>query len=74
METEQNTEKRTKNTRYINVKKIKELAKEHGKRTSAEFIALLDSYVHNAVARACSVHDGGAKTLSEIVLATVLKG
>lgn len=66
MESEQSTkEKRIKNPRIINVKKVKELVRSTcGKRTSLEFIAALDKHVQDLITKAASVHDGSAKTLN----------
>lgn len=55
------------NTTLIKSSAVKKLIKEHGKRTSKEFLAALDSYVRNAVIRAASEHNGGKKTVDASV-------
>jgi hypothetical protein len=50
-------------TKYIKASAIKKLAKEKGKRVSAEFLLSLDEYINHKIATACDEHNGGKKTL-----------
>jgi hypothetical protein len=49
----------------LQVSKVKAIVKKtSGKRTSREFIELLDNMVVIAIEKLAGIHDGGAKTLS----------
>lgn len=52
-------------TKLINIKasSVRKLAKQNGKRVSAEFLAALDRYIEQKVVLACAEHNGGKKTL-----------
>lgn len=53
---------------FINVSAVKKLVKANGKRSGDDFITALDARVRAQIEKACSVHNGGAKTLTEAVL------
>ena len=53
----------TSKTNYIKASSIRKIAKQHGKRVSADFIQALDRYVENKVILASQEHNGGKKTL-----------
>lgn len=52
---------------YIKAHKVKALIKSNGRRTSPEFLLLLDQKVEALVNKACQVHNGGKKTLDATV-------
>lgn len=64
--------KRTRICTLVNVHRVKQIAKDHGKRISPEALAMLAGHVEDRVKAACAVHDGGSKTVSATVMATVL--
>ena len=49
----------------IRASAIRRLAKQNGKRVSADFLAALDRYVEQRVTLACAEHNGGKKTLDQ---------
>lgn len=52
-------------TKLTNIKSssVRKLAKQNGKRVSADFLSALDRYVEQKVILACAEHNGGKKTL-----------
>lgn len=48
---------------YINVKHIKELAKQYDRRVGKEFLALFDTFVEQKIRSCCETHNGSKKTL-----------
>lgn len=51
----------------LNHKAIKELAKENGKRVSADFFACLERFVEKKIVKACNIWNGQKKTLDASV-------
>lgn len=62
----------TTKTVYIKTSAIKKLAKTHGKRVSADFLAVLDQLVENKVIIATKEHNGGKKTMDSAVAGFVI--
>ena len=57
--------------KYIKPATIRKLVKDHGKRTSADFLNALDRYIHDKVIQAVETHNGGKRTLDSGVAAYV---
>ena len=57
--------------KFIVVSAVKKLVKEGGRRTSAEFITLLDNYVEDKLNEAIKLHNGNKKTLDATVAGLV---
>ena len=58
--------------KYIKPAAIKLLAKGEGKRISTAALYMLDEKVGRLVNKACSVHNGGKKTIDETVMTHIL--
>ena len=58
--------------KYIKTAAIKLLAKGEGKRISLAALYMLDEKVGRLVNKACSVHNGGKKTIDETVMTHIL--
>lgn len=58
---------------YVVESKVRQLVKEYGKRTSAEFMNALDLKVEKLIRTACGVHNGGKVTLDNTIAAHVLQ-
>jgi len=56
---------------FLQVSKVRARVNENGKRVSTEFLLALDDLVRRKVDAACSVHNGGRKTLDASVLGFV---
>jgi hypothetical protein len=56
---------------YLKPAAVRKLIKAHGKRTSADFLAALDRYVHDKLLQAVGTHNGGKRTLDSGVAAYV---
>lgn len=56
-----------KDTPHIRPAAVKRLAKDYGRRVSAEFLQQLDAHVRRMVRNACQVHNGGKVTLDASV-------
>jgi len=48
---------------YINVKALKDKAKEFDRRVSKEYIRRLDEFVERKILSACQTRNGGKKTI-----------
>jgi hypothetical protein len=59
-------------TVYIKTSAIKKFAKTHGKRVSADFLAVLDQWVENKIIIAAKEHNGGKKTMDSAVAGFIL--
>jgi len=57
---------------YVVTSRVRALAKENGKRLGAGFLNALDSHIQDIVDKACTVHNGGKKTLDATVAAYVI--
>ncbi len=53
--------------KYINKTNIKKLVNAQGKRAGKDFLFQLDLMIERKVIKACSVHNGGKKTLDSSV-------
>ena len=65
-------EKKVKFCGVLNVSRVKKLAHENGKRITKEAIAVLSVHIEERIRAACRTHDGGAKTISENLMALLL--
>lgn len=53
--------------RYLNVKAVRMLANQEGKRVGKDFLLSLDMHIEQKIIKACSVHNGGKVTLDSAV-------
>ncbi len=53
--------------RYIKKKSIRDYVKLKGKRLSPAFLLKLDDHVQKKLDDACSIHNGGKKTLDGFI-------
>ena len=53
--------------KYLVTSRVRALAKSHGKRIGADFLATLDQFVKERIDRACSQHNGGKITLDQTI-------
>ena len=58
---------------YINVTRIKKLAKQHNKRIGKDFLFSLDVFIEEKVIRSAQVHNGSKKTLDRAVFNYIFK-
>lgn len=53
--------------RFIQASKVRALAKAHGRRTSEEFLEVLDRFVGEHLHTCCRTHNGGRKTIDQAI-------
>ncbi len=58
---------------YINVARIKKLAKQHNKRVGKDFLFSLDVFIEEKIIKSSQVHNGSKKTLDSSVFLYIFK-
>lgn len=58
---------------YINVARIKKLAKQHNKRVGKDFLFSLDVFIEEKIIKSSQVHNGSKKTLDSSVFNYIFK-
>ena len=58
---------------YINVARIKKLAKQHNKRVGKDFLFSLDVFIEEKIIKSSRVHNGSKKTLDSAVFNYIFK-
>jgi hypothetical protein len=58
---------------YINVARIKKLAKQNDKRVGKDFLFSLDVFIEEKIIKSSQVHNGSKKTLDSSVFNYIFK-
>lgn len=53
--------------KFVKASQVRKYCNERGRRVSPDFLTVLDSHISRKLTKACSVHNGGKKTLDPYV-------